>query len=89
MKVVKAECQDCRGTGLYSGMCEGDGEAVVCLGCNGSGCQEIHYTPYSGRKRKNKIKFVRVSGGRFIVTGVGGQGDSMTYQEFLKKFPEA
>lgn len=89
MKVIKAECRDCRGTGLYQGMCEGDGEAVVCLACNGSGCGEIRYTPYTGRKRKNNVRFVRVSAGRFLVSGVGGRGDSMTYQEFLSKFPEA
>lgn len=89
MKVVKAECSDCRGTGLYQGFCEGDSEAVVCLGCNGSGCKEIHYTPYTGRKRKKGVKMVRVSAGRFLVTGVGGTGDAMSYQDFLKRFPEA
>ncbi|GAH55007.1 unnamed protein product, partial [marine sediment metagenome] len=31
------ECNDCKGTGLYTGMAEGDGFAVVCHACNGTG----------------------------------------------------
>jgi len=36
-QVVLAECSSCHGTGLYSGMCEGPGVAVVCLTCDGLG----------------------------------------------------
>jgi hypothetical protein len=89
MKTIKTECSDCGGTGLYSGFCEGEGHAVVCLACGGSGCRKIHYKPYTGRKRKRGIVSIRWSQGRFIMTGVGGEGDSMTYREFQKQVPQA
>ena len=35
---VKEKCQSCDGTGLYVGMAERDGAAVVCHTCRGTGC---------------------------------------------------
>lgn len=35
---IKEKCQSCGGTGLYVGMGERDGAAVVCHTCSGSGC---------------------------------------------------
>ena len=32
-----AKCEDCKGTGLYRGMAERDGVAVVCCDCKGTG----------------------------------------------------
>lgn len=83
-KSVKAQCDDCRGTGLYSGMCEAEGTAVVCLGCAGTGCAIIRYTPFKKRKLRRDIKTVSLSKGRFIMAGVGATGQSVTYKEFLK-----
>ena len=80
---VKAVCKACDGTGLYSGMCEGEGHAVVCLGCDGTGCEEITYTPFETRRITKTIRTVSLSKGRFILTGVGSKGEKVSYQEFL------
>lgn len=81
---VKAECSSCSGTGLYSGICEGPGVAVICLTCNGTGCEEIMYKPFVGRTGRRDIKIVRLSRGRFIATGVGPTGESISYKDFIK-----
>lgn len=83
MEEVKAECRDCDGTGVYQGFAEGKDEAVVCLQCDGTGCDIIRYKPFEKRRRKRGIKTVRNSRGTFIATGVGGTGDTVTYKEFL------
>lgn len=78
MEMVRAECSSCSGTGLYSGMFERENEAVICLSCQGTGCREIHYKLYTGRRGKRGIVAVRHSRGSCIATGVGGAGESMT-----------
>lgn len=88
MKILRIECDACGGTGLYSGMCEAAGQAVVCLDCSGTGCKNISYEPYTGRKRKRGVKGIRFSRGRLIVSGVGGTGKPMTYAEFEATIPE-
>lgn len=89
MKTINYECEDCRGTGLYSGMCEGPGVAVVCLGCEGSGRASFVYKPFTGRKGRRDIKTVRRSRGTFIATGVGPVGSEITYAEFVSgKLPK-
>lgn len=87
MDKVKEECSECHGTGLYSGMCEAKGEAVICCGCDGQGWRWHHFAKFEGRKLKRGIKTIRRSQGTFIATGVGGTGKSMTYAEFEKRFP--
>jgi hypothetical protein len=85
---IDVECPDCRGTGVYSGMCEAEGEAVVCVVCGGTGCKKVQYTPFTHRKQAKGIKTVRWSQGRFIAGPIGGVGDSITYKEFAEgKFP--
>lgn len=83
-KTVKAVCSSCNGTGLYSGMCEGKGHAVVCLTCGGTGCEAIKFTPFKKRKLTKSIKTVSLSKGRFVLTGVGSTRDTVSYNEFLK-----
>lgn len=34
---IECECNACKGTGLYVGMAERDGAAVVCYTCKGTG----------------------------------------------------
>lgn len=88
-QTIKAQCSSCSGSGLYRGFCEAPDEPVVCITCGGTGCEEITFTPYTGRKRKRGVKKVRYSGGGFLATGVGGvDGTEMTYAEFLKAIPE-
>lgn len=89
-KMVKAECESCDGTGIYRGMAEGPGVGVVCLTCNGTGCEEIEYTPFTARKKRRDVKTVHRSRGKFIVTGIGPAGMSVSYEEFLAgKMPKA
>jgi len=85
--VVKAACASCGATGLYCGMCEPVGTAVICVDCGGTGCEEISYRPYEGRKRKHGVSIISHSRGSFIATGVGAVGNSMTYAQFEKKIP--
>lgn len=58
---IEYECKDCDGTGLYVGMAEHDGAAVVCRICKGSG-KAIHvfeYEEFSGKKtRGDEVKRV-------------------------------
>jgi len=69
-------CSSCDGTGLYSGMCEGKGSAVVCLNCNGSGAETIVLRKFTGRKHYRGIKEVHFK-----------NADTMTYKQFLKCVP--
>ena len=79
------ECRSCGGTGLYQGFAEPPETAVVCLGCEGTGCEkhEISYTPFEKRKRKRGVKWVLQSRGTLIVTGVGPTGERISYSDFL------
>jgi hypothetical protein len=82
MTTVKAECSACSGSGIYRGMAEPVGMGVVRLRCDGSGCANLNYTPFSGRKRRDGIQEVRRSKGSFIM-GCGPTGDSVAYADFL------
>lgn len=84
MKTIYYQCDDCTGTGVYSGMCEGKGHAVVCLGCDGSGKAAFQYTPFTKRRRARGINTVSRSRGRSLILGVGSVGERVTYREFLK-----
>jgi hypothetical protein len=83
-KIMKIVCGDCGGTGLYEGMCEEKGYPVVCCGCMGTGCIDYQYEPFKKRKIKRGIKGVSLSRGRFIITGVGPVGKTVSYKDFLK-----
>jgi hypothetical protein len=92
MATAHAQCVACGGTGLYQGMCEGNGRAVVCLDCNGTACKEIEYRPFSGRVRPNgmgRLDHLKIqqSSGRLIIGPIGGAGEEMSYEEFRKRFP--
>ncbi len=103
METIKrnVECPACGGTGIYSGIAEGEGVGVVCYKCYGTGMfeYEYKYTPFTGRKHKSGIKRVYKSGSRFKL-GLGkidfdGAGvidmdkEGISYDEFLiHKLPE-
>ncbi len=82
MQMIKTECYSCDGTGLYQGFAEPKDVAVVCLKCNGTGCEELHYKPFSKRKGRRGVTKVSRSRGSFIGTGIGAVGRSITYKEF-------
>lgn len=97
-KVFKATivCQSCGGTGLYSGMSERKGCAVICNDCDGTGREqfEFEYEVFKKRKGRKDIKRVfkdscgygscpndyTTKEGRVIHYSKGG----CTYQEWVK-----
>lgn len=56
-KVVRAECDACKGTGLYVGMGEHDGMAVQCSRCKGSGevTLTFRWRDFEGRHRREGV----------------------------------
>ena len=102
MKTIEMtiECKDCNGTGVYVGMAERDGAAVVCKTCGGTGAYlyKFNYNKFSGRKKREDVKRVyKSSCGYVIGTGVinfeGTEVDmdkeGVSYDEFLSgKTPE-
>ena len=57
---LKEVCQYCKGTGLYIGMAERDGAAVVCHKCNGTDCFNfVHeYKEFKERFECKNVKWV-------------------------------
>ncbi len=55
----ECECGACDGTGLYVGMGERDGAAVVCSRCGGTGKQtnKIEYKTFDGKKERKGMNF--------------------------------
>lgn len=58
MTTIKIECPECKGTGLYRGMCEKNGAAVVCRSCKGKGYIFYSYNEFTGRKKRDDVKRV-------------------------------
>ncbi len=60
---IDRECESCKGTGLYIGMAEGSGSAVVCHTCKGEGHYEetIRWTEFKRLKEKKGVKRVFAS----------------------------
>lgn len=85
--MFEIECGSCAGTGLYSGLCEGKGKAVICIRCTGTGCQKVEMTagnfkPFTGRKRRSDIQTVYRGGGTMIFLGAGPKGSGISYEAF-------
>jgi hypothetical protein len=61
--VGEAECESCSGSGLYIGIAEKDGAAVICSRCKGTGRQrvEFSYKKFTGRKDLKNVKRVYVT----------------------------
>lgn len=53
--MVSAWCRACRGTGLYAGLGERGGLAVVCKDCRGTGENQIVFRPFTGRQPRTDI----------------------------------
>lgn len=66
-------CSDCAASGLYQGMCERDGAAVVCRTCRGTGRREIHvsYLPFLGRRSADGVVRVYQVNPGIVVDGLG------------------
>lgn len=75
-----AKCKACDSTGLYVGVAERDGAAVVCHQCNGTGCHKlvVEYEDFEGRESCGDIEWVyRVNPGIAI-----GKSDSYALSDF-------
>ena len=77
MKTIKAVCHECRGSGVFVGVCEAAGTGVVCLICAGRGWRAITYTPFVARTRRAGITRVFQSGRTERTAGIA-------YAAFLK-----
>ncbi|HME71144.1 MAG TPA: hypothetical protein VKM54_14915 [Myxococcota bacterium] len=80
---IEVECESCDGTGLYRGMAEPPGVAVICLNCRGSGCAKLVFKSFYGLKKRRDVKTVQRSRGSTLASGIGPGGRSITYAEFL------
>lgn len=74
MKTIEMiiECPSCKGTGVYLGLAESKGVAVVCNKCKGTGAYNYvySYNEFTGRKIKDNVKRVYLSGGVYKI-GLG------------------
>ena len=54
------QCGSCSGSGLYTGMAERDGSAVICSSCHGTGrsVSKMTFTEFNGRVNKKGVKRV-------------------------------
>lgn len=78
------ECPECKGTGLYVGMAERDGFAVVCHRCKGTA--KIHfvyqYNEFTGRKsRKGVLRVLQYNPGMIVGTN-GANGATFPIDHF-------
>ena len=93
---MNIECPSCSGTGLYVGMGEGKGTAVICHKCNGTGAfiYSYSYTIFKSRKVITNVKRVYLSGTGYrlglgkinFLNGVGEidmDKEGVSYNEFL------
>lgn len=64
------QCSACFGTGVYVGMAERDGAAVICSRCDGSGHMKWTSTLYkfTGRKIKSGVERVYANGGGYMIS---------------------
>jgi hypothetical protein len=82
------KCQKCKGTGLYKGMGERDGIAVVCHNCNGTGkkYQKHEYEEFTEREICPGVERVIQTNPGICVGAKNEKDDTfggMTYKEWL------
>ena len=83
------ECRECDGAGLYSGMGEREGAAVICYVCNGTGCKhvKIEYDDFEGRKASEATRVHQVNPGICINAELRFGGMSYADWNAGKPFP--
>lgn len=87
-KTIEIQCEDCRGSGLYRGMWERDGFAVVCFRCKGTGKRLFEYVPAGPRSTKAGVTRVIQCNPGIVVGGDDPQEfGGMSYEDWLKGKP--
>jgi hypothetical protein len=68
-EVFDAECRSCGGTGLYVGMAERSGAAVVCHTCKGTARERIvlRFRPFTGRHSRPGVVRVYASNPGIVI----------------------
>uniref|UniRef100_A0A6M3LT73 Uncharacterized protein n=1 Tax=viral metagenome TaxID=1070528 RepID=A0A6M3LT73_9ZZZZ len=76
----EVECSACDGTGLYQGMAEHNGAAVVCYKCNGTGkCSvKLTYQKFRGRKIREGIERVYDASHGYFISAEDATNDEGT-----------
>lgn len=66
---LRIECPACKATGVYKGMAERDGAAVVCHQCKGTGAYnyKFSYEDFTGIKPAQGVKRVYLSGYGYVI----------------------
>jgi hypothetical protein len=80
------ECPSCGGTGIYQGMAERDGAAVICYSCNGTGFKHIkqEYNKFTGIKKNLKVKRVYKTCGGYGISSndtIGKDGQLIQFSK--------
>jgi len=99
MTAIYIECQACGGTGVYVGMGERGGAAVVCTSCAGSGKDTFEYKEFTGRNKREGVSRVYKRNYGYVLAphpinfkGIGNVNmvrEGVSYEEFLEgKVPE-
>lgn len=83
------KCKACEGTGLYRGMAERDGYAVVCRKCNGTGkFHFVHdYEEFSERVTRPNVHTVIEMNPGFCVGGTQINFGGMPYEDWKSGDP--
>ena len=79
------QCSECGGTGLYSGMGEKKGVAVICRNCAGTGKYHFTYSYIEFTERvikKNIMHVYEFNPGLSIGKGTMANGEPVTYDDF-------
>lgn len=82
---IDRECESCKGTGLYVGMAEQGGSAVVCNTCKGEGHYEetIRWTEFKHLKERKGVKRVFATAcGICIGEGTTKEGRKLRLEDF-------
>lgn len=89
------ECKSCEGTGVYVGMAERNGAAVICTTCNGTGKYnyKFEYNEFTGLKTRENVTRVYKSGYGYVISPtqitfekhgeIDMSKEGVSYEEFL------
>lgn len=79
---IDVECQKCAATGVSKSRLSKSRAGTACDNCEGTGKVELTFTPFTGRKTRSDVDFVRPFGQIYPDNDNRVEGQ-VTYQEFL------